>query len=105
MEIEGAFHEEMVRIYEEATKFGYRPAYFLQMVEEMGGLGAARQLLRGSKISYGLQRLYDEGRLDISMEALILQDPWSSLFTEAELAQAKQRLDDLGYVPRTAGCG
>ena len=97
MELERRFHEEMGRIYEEAKEFNYYPTYFLQMVNEVGGVAAAKRLLEGEHISDGLTRLWQECRLDISMEALILQEPWRSLFTDEELEKARQRLKDLDY--------
>ena len=102
MEQERGFHNEMLRIYEEAKEFGYYPTYFLGMVVEHGGLEAAKRLLRGSDISDGLARLWEEGRLDLSMEALVIRDPWRLLFTDAELENARRRLDELGYDPGTA---
>jgi hypothetical protein len=62
------------------------------MVEEYGGVMAARNLLRKG-ISDGLERLAREGRLDISMEALVLKEPWSELFSEEEKALARWALD------------
>ena len=103
MERERGFHNEMLRLYEDATTFGYYPTYFLGMVQELGGVAAAKQLLKGSDISDGLTRLWEEERLDISMEALILQEPWRSLFNDAELNRARRRLEDLGYDPGTTG--
>ena len=35
--LERRFHNEMLEIYREAAKLGYRPSYFLQMVGERGG--------------------------------------------------------------------
>lgn len=102
MEQERGFHEEMLRIYEKAKEFGYTPTYFLGMVNELGGVKAAKRLLRGDNISYGLWRLCEEGRLDLSMEALVIRDPWRLLFTDAELENARRRLDELGYDPGTA---
>ena len=97
MELEQGFHDEMMRIYEEAKVFNYCPTYFLQMVNEMGGVAAAKRLLEGEHISDGLTRLWEEGRLDISMEALILREPWRTLFTEEEVKKAETRLKELGY--------
>ena len=34
--------------------------------------------------SEGLTRLWEEKRLNISMEATVLQEPWQALFTEDE---------------------
>ena len=97
MDIEEQFHQEMLRIYEEAAELGYRPTYFLRMVRERGGLEAARQLLKGVELSDGLVKLWELGRLDISMEALIEKEPWSALFSQEELTKAHQRLDQLCY--------
>ena len=97
MGIERRFHGEMVRIYREATEFGYYPSYFLRMVSEQGGLATAKQLLSSSDPSSGFVRLWEEQRLDLSVEALVLREPWSALFTDAELTEARRRLEELGY--------
>lgn len=92
--VESEFHEEMVSIFRksgEAT--GYWPRRFLQKVRKGGGLQAAREWLSpGKDLSPGLQRLAKERRIDLSMEALVLKEPWSQLFTEAEIKQAKRHL-------------
>ena len=97
MNIEDKFHQEMLRIYEEAKEFGYYPNYFLGMVVERGGLSAAKYLISGSQLSDGFVRLWEEERLDLSVEALALQDQWTSLFTHEELAEAQRRLEGVGY--------
>ena len=97
MDLEAGFHQEMLRIYEEAKEFGYYPNYFLGMVAERGGLSAAKHLLAGSQLSDGFVRLWEEERLDLSVEALALQDPWSALFAHEELAEARRRLEGVGY--------
>ena len=89
----------MVSIYHEATSFGYYPNYFLQMVAEQGGLAAAKQLINSIELSSGFRRLWCEGRLDLSVEAVAVREPWSALFTDRELAIARRRLTDLGYNP------
>ena len=99
MDLEERFQEEMLRIYREATKFGYYPTYFLRMVNEQGGLATAKQLLGGDEASSGFTRLWEERRLDLSVEAVVLHEPWRSLFTEDELNKARRRLEELGYYP------
>ena len=96
MDLENQFHQEMLRIYREATRFEYYPRYFLRMVNERGGLAAAKQLLAGEPSS-GFTRLWEEQRLDLSVEAVVLREPWSALFTDIELAEARRRLEELGY--------
>jgi len=88
------FHQEMLAIYEEATTFGYRPTYFVRMVQQHEGVGAAKQLLRKG-ISDGLRRLAKEGRLDISVEQLVLTEPWDQLFTDEERVLARWALDNV----------
>ena len=67
------------------------------MVTDQGGLQAAKALLSTSAYSEGLTRLWEEKRLDISMEATILNEPWRGLFTDEELKVAKKKLVALGY--------
>ncbi len=97
-ELETAFHEKMVEVYDRAKKeCRYTATRFLQMVTAHGGLTAAKTLLAAKHHPEGLTRLWEEHRLDISMEALVLRDPWHQLFTEAEISVARKRLKELGY--------
>jgi hypothetical protein len=98
MSLEAAFHQKMVDIYERAkSECHYNATRFLQMVEEHGGLQAAKQLIASKRLSEGLIKLWEMRRLDISMEALVIQEPWSSLFTAEEVSSARKLLKDLGY--------
>ena len=92
------FHQRMRQIDEQSrTECGYTAARFLQMVADQGGVRAAKQLLTTEGYSEGLTRLWEEKRLDISMEATVLKEPWCELFTEDELAIAKRKLTELGF--------
>jgi len=95
-ELEIAFYERMRQIYDQAKdECGYTVTRFLQMVNTDGGLGAAKKLLSADGYSEGLTRLWEENRLDISMEATVLQEPWCQLFTDQELAIARKKLEEL----------
>jgi hypothetical protein len=97
-EVEKRFHEEMVNIYQRAKKeCNYNATRFLQMVTELGSLQAAKALLHAPNLSDGFAALWELGRLDLSMEALVLRSPWRTLFTDDELATASKRLRDLDY--------
>lgn len=92
------FHARMLAIHEQAAReCNYKATRFLQLVQRIGGVAAAKQLLHGRQHSEGLTRLWQEKRLDISMEAAVLEMPWRALFTEEDLAIARQRLSALGY--------
>jgi hypothetical protein len=94
MTLEEEFHQEMLGLYREAgLAIGYWPNYYLRGVRNKGGLAYAKRLLApGRKIEAGLQRLKDEGRVDLSVEARVLKARYASLFTAAEIAEARGRL-------------
>jgi hypothetical protein len=99
-----AFDRAMQHIYDEATTFGYRPTFFLKMLAEHGGVETARRLVRGSATS-GFETLWEHGRLDLSVEALILQPQWRELFSDEEAKIARRRLKDFGYAPDSKPAG
>ena len=88
------FHNEMIEIYHQAKeKCNYTAIRFLQMVIDKGGVTAAKELLSSEKPQEGLTRLWECGQLDISMEALVLDPRFESLFTGEERRTAKERLE------------
>lgn len=95
--LEQEFHNDMLNIYEQATRYNYRPTRFLQIVQERGGVNAAKYLLAAPGSQEGLFKLYELKRLDLSMEALVIQDKYASLFDAAEITIARKRLQELGY--------
>lgn len=97
--VEAAFDAAMHQVYQSAlSECGYRATRFLQLVDTHGAVAAAKQLLQSRKHPEGLTKLWECKRLDLSMEALVLEEPWRSLFTEEELGIARKRLQDLGYL-------
>ena len=89
----------MEAIYQVAACLGYRPTYFLKMVQQQGGVAAAKRLLGASEAQSGLTKLWELGRLDASMEALVLDERWKPLFSAAERQEARERLNDFDYGP------
>lgn len=94
---EEAFHDAMKGVYEKAKAIGYNPTIFIQMVANDGGLAAAKQLLAADKPSQGFTELWERGRLDLTVEALVLRPEFSPLFTRSELRTARRRLEEFGY--------
>lgn len=95
--LEQEFEEDMLNIYEQAKRYKYYPNYFVQMVHEHHGVGAAQRLLAKPDFSQGLTKLWELGRLDLSMEALVVREQYAPLFTQEEIAVAQKRLDELGF--------
>jgi hypothetical protein len=92
--INAQFHQEMLDIYTKSGKAtGYWPNRFLQKVRKVGGIAAAKEWLQPEKgLSPGLQRIAREKRIDLSMEALVLREPWNKLFSDEEIKEAKRRI-------------
>ncbi|SCG43418.1 AAA domain-containing protein [Micromonospora halophytica] len=91
--LEAAFHHAMVRVYERARdEAHYQATLFLRMVTEKGGLATARQLLHHPVVSDGFTALWERGRVDLTVEALVIQPRFRSLFTDEELATASRRV-------------
>lgn len=92
------FEYEMRQIYEKAkNECNYRPTRYLQMLDKYGGLKTAKKLLATDKIHEGLTRLYLLGRLDLTVEKLVLKKKYRILFSEEELKRAKRKLSGLSY--------
>lgn len=69
----------------------YKPSDFYGMLKSAKGLLVAKRLLAGP-ISTGFGRLHELKRPDLTVEALILDARWSSLFAAEELQTARRRL-------------
>ena len=75
---------------QQAEKLGVR----IRPVED---LTQARRILSGHRESDGFARLAQLGRLDLSLEALAVKKPYTSLFSDEEANNALMRLLDAGY--------
>ena len=81
---------------------GYWASYFLRGVRHHGGPEYAHQLLRKEGTTDGFQRLKEEDRLDLTMEALVLRPEYAELFTDEERRVAAHRLAEAGHQPPRA---
>lgn len=93
------FNEEMLNIYRRAlSEAHYKATRFLSMLNEHGGLETARLLIHLSSVSEGYAALWERNRLNLTVEAVIHDNPkWHALFSEEELAICKRRLTDYRY--------
>ena len=88
-----AFHGAMVDLYLRAKReANYNATYFLEMISdaELGGHRTPRQLIHTTTPSLGYEALYDRGRLDLTVEAVILRPEWADLFADEEHERAPQ---------------
>ncbi|WP_158884560.1 GmrSD restriction endonuclease domain-containing protein [Amycolatopsis anabasis] len=96
------FGTEMQRLYERSRREArYSATYFLSMLADLGPMETARKLLLSPAVSDGFAALWERGRLDLTVEALVTRAPFTDLFDERELEVARARLEQFGYSPRT----
>ncbi|WP_438387942.1 GmrSD restriction endonuclease domain-containing protein [Actinopolyspora saharensis] len=92
------FDQRMRELYERGrVEAHYTATYFLSMLAEHGGVSTARKLLSGSAVSDGFAALWERGRLDLTVEALVTQPRFAELFSAEEIKSAQHRLDQFGY--------
>jgi 5-methylcytosine-specific restriction protein A len=75
----------------------YRPNFFLGMLENDGGHLTVIKLLSATGVSEGFKKLWENQRLDLSVEALVVESEWRSAFDPILIARAEKRLSDVGY--------
>lgn len=96
--LENKFHEEMNNIYFTAKKeLKYNASRFVQLVSREGGLKAAKQLISKTGGAYGFEVLWENNRLDLSVEALVLRPEYHELFTDEEREICINRFKEFGY--------
>jgi hypothetical protein len=93
---ENKFLHAMIGVadYANQHQFGI---HFRQMIDQFGAVEAAKRLLISRDIQTGLIRLWELQALDRSMEALVIQERFTCLFTEDEIEEACRRLSEMGY--------
>jgi len=90
----------MKGVYERGrAEAGYNASYFLSMLSQYGPQETAHKLLASPAISDGLAELWERGRLDLTVEAVVTDPKFSKLFTLDEIAIVRRRLAQFGYTP------
>ncbi len=92
-----AFTEFLLQKAAEAESLGYRPTLFKQMLGAQGGNATVRQLLARGKPSDGFTRLWELGRLDLTVEALVVETKWRLLIDPILVQQAERLLTQSKY--------
>lgn len=96
--LEAEFDAAMMDLYHRArVEVKYNASRYLQMLNENRGLKTAQTLLYAQAVSEGYTALWERKRLDLTVEALILEPRWSALFTDEDRAIARNRLKEYGY--------
>jgi len=78
---------------EKAAALGVR----MRPVSPEEAMKSARRILSGSRLSDGFTALQGQGRLELSLEALVIDKRFTGLFTDEEANEALTRLLEAGY--------
>lgn len=90
--------ERYLSTYRECKNFGYKPSLFLDMVISDDDIVAVtRKLIYKSGGTSGFETLYENKRLDLSVERIILEWRFRRLFSKEDLCTAYDRLAEYNY--------
>ena len=88
----------MIQLCNQSQKsIKYNPTFVRGAIADRGGLEAARWFINIPNQTTGITKLWENHRLDLSVEALILQPKFEQLFTKEERAIARKTLLELDY--------
>jgi 5-methylcytosine-specific restriction protein A len=99
MSLEDKLTESLIDAYQRGgEEVGYWGRRYRRALGQKGGLATAKRMLgpRNPGQRAGLDAFLDANRPDLTMEAVILQPQFRSLFTESELQVAAERLGEYG---------
>lgn len=91
--MEAKFAAALAAAREQAEALGIR----IRPAEPSEALKNARRTLSGRRLSDGFNQLQAKGRLDLSLEALVIDKRFTGLFTDEEANEALTRLLEAGY--------
>lgn len=81
----------------EAQDLGYRPNDFRRMLNAQGGAETVRRLLSKNTTTEGFKRLWELGRLDLSVEAIAVESRWRPFLDEVLVLRAERWLRESSY--------
>ncbi len=100
-DLQRRFEAALLDTYRRAlNETGYNAKRFLEMFHDIGGLRTAQELITKEGVTEGYTAMWERGRLDLTIEALILAPEWHPLFTDAERQAASDRLKKYGFTPK-----
>ncbi len=91
-------HVAMLGIYQRSLKeTGVNHSLFHRMILETSAHETALHLVHAPKPSDGYTDLYLKGRLDLTVEALVLETKWTPIFEDETRRLARKRLTEYRF--------
>ena len=96
--LQNKFNEEVFESIEKIKKEVYVPTRFIRMLHQWNNNAVeVAQRVATKNATIGIEKLYEKGRLDLSMEALIIQPEYKELFSPQIISNCLRKLRSLGY--------
>lgn len=96
-----AFHNEMISLYKTISKqLKYKSTKLLDMINKYGGYEAAIKFIKSESNTFDFTILWENERLDLSVEALITNAKYRELFPEEVVSFCDRKLKDYNFSPR-----
>ena len=92
------FEKKVQIAIKEMINLGYKPKAFMSMIFESDTVTAVKKLLNNKNISEGFIKLWEKGRLDLSMENIVYSENWGDLFTKEEINISEKRLKEYKFI-------
>ena len=94
------FHQEIIDLYKKIIKsVKYKPTRLMDYINKYGGYEAAVKYISTESNVQDFAVLWEKERLDLSVEALITNEKFRSLFSEDILSFCDRKLKEYSYAP------
>lgn len=96
--LKNKFNEEVLLAIEKMKKEEhYTPTRFIQMLQQAGNNAhEVVQRLVIKDVSLGLEKLWEKGRLELSMEAIMTKPEYKELFSQEIIKICEKKLKQFG---------
>ena len=95
MSLRDQFLAEIKSAVRQCYDLGYAPTRFEQMIENSHPVEVAKIFVTSGEFQYGFKELSKMGRPELTVEGIMIQEKFGSLFSKPELTAAQWRLDNV----------
>ncbi|MFK5894348.1 MAG: hypothetical protein QM504_14090 [Pseudomonadota bacterium] len=95
MSLRDEFKAEIKSAVGQCYDLGYAPTRFEQMIENSHPVEVAKKFVVSSEFQSGFKELKKMGKLELTVEGIMVKTKFSSLFNSGELTAAQWRLENV----------
>ncbi|MEG1276469.1 MAG: hypothetical protein RSD26_00585, partial [Cellulosilyticaceae bacterium] len=96
-----AFHNDMINLYKRTNKeLKYKSTKLLDMINKYGGYEAAIKFIKSESNKFDFTILWENERLDLSVEGLITNIKYRELFPDEVISFCDKKLKEYNFSPK-----